>query len=358
MLHGNTLFIAQAYDPLDTNLAGVLDWVKEFSRHSIGEVCVLAQRVKNLDEKHPINVQVFGHGRHLKTMLTFYLKVYSLHRRYNFKRVFIYMGGLHVLLLFPLKLIFGFSLYQWKAHPKINFLLNFTSRYVVDRIYTSTPSALPIDTPKRLAVGTGVSSSKFYSMCYGKKKWDFIFAGRLSPSKNLNRCIDVIDRLRKDREIIAYFLIVGEAYIPEDMHYVDELKNRIINNGLERQIVFHGPAKHDSLASLYANARYYLNLTDTAVDRSVIEAMHCGIPPIFTNHCFYELVGKYLPLVLSAPNYKDETLLDVIEECLKQNDLDYKKTSEYVESYAKVSLSLIEVIKKICNDINEIENCY
>ena len=105
----------------------------------------------------------------------------------------------------------------------------------------------------------------------------FIFWGRLTPLKRIDRAIALFAAVARDRPD-ASFLIIG----PDDGSETD-LRARVQALGLDSQVTFAGPKSLDEIADLAAAHDFFVQLSEQeGAAMSLIEAMQLGLVPVVT----------------------------------------------------------------------------
>lgn len=105
----------------------------------------------------------------------------------------------------------------------------------------------------------------------------FIFWGRLTPLKRIDRAIDLFTQIARDRPD-ARFLIIG----PDDGSEA-ALKDRVKSLGLTETVSFAGAKSLNEIAALAADNDFFVQLSEQeGAAMSLIEAMQLGLVPIVT----------------------------------------------------------------------------
>jgi len=347
MLRGSTLFLAQAYDPQHANQAAVVAWVEGFRRHCEREVLVLAG-----SGGHAVGdgrVRSFGGGGRPRRMWRFVREYSALYRKYRFRRVFVYMDQGALFVAGALKLLHGSRLYLWRAHPYISPAHRFMVRHVVDRAYSSSPLAIAVQSDRIRIVGAGVDAARFNRVPV-PYRWDFVYVGRIAPQRRIEDHIDVIDKLRA-RGIDATLALIGDAYLPRDRDYAAAMRRSVTARGLDERIVFLGAIVNADLPAYYSAARFTLNISDSAVDRSVLEAMHCGTPPLSNNVILASFLGDRIEPGLVEAGASTDRIAELAAALCRLTPEAHQALSARIASLAKAELSLDPLIERICRDI-------
>jgi glycosyltransferase involved in cell wall biosynthesis len=282
------VFICQAVDLDDPALATTVRWLEALAaKPTVERVRVLTLRDGRHHLPPGIEVHSFGGSSRLGRLIGFYrAAVRALRDRPDL--FLIYQGGPYPLLLLPVKLIKRIPVVQWKAHPVITPAMAFQARWCDDLVFTSTPAAFPLDLPKVRAVGQGVDVETF-RVEERQPIGDLIATCRISPRKRVREMIEAV-ALANRKFGTEYRLNVYGPTLPGDEAYADELERLLDRLDARDRIALNGPVLHERMPALLNGHWAFLNFAGTALDRSVVEAMACGLPVVSTNEAVAEIV--------------------------------------------------------------------
>ena len=152
----------------------------------------------------------------------------------------------------------------------------------------------------------------------------FIFWGRLTPLKRIDRAIDLFARIAEARPD-ASLLLIG----PDDGCEV-ALKAQVAALGLEDKVTFAGPMDHDAIAAVAPEHDFFIQLSkQEGAAMSLIEAMQLGLAPVVTP------VGE-------MPRYVSHMERGVIYETEAQAAADVLRLLEEPELFARISGEAID----------------
>ena len=118
---------------------------------------------------------------------------------------------------------------------------------------------------------------RFKPLPQGKVEPSFIFWGRLTPQKGLERAIRVFAAIR-EKIPSARFRIIGP-----DVGLLHALKSLCKSLDMDDAVVFSGVATHDEIAGFAQYASFYLQTSEyEGMAMSVVEAMQMGLVPVVT----------------------------------------------------------------------------
>jgi glycosyltransferase involved in cell wall biosynthesis len=250
----------------------------------------------------PPNVTVHSVGREKgysrpRRFFRFYLLLFRILRREKIDEVFAHMNILFAAMAGPFLKIKRIPLFLWHAHRSVTTILRiavFFSRSA----FTSTAAGLRLSGHKRTIVGQGIDTNLFRPDGETRLNETLLYAGRISPIKNVHILVEVVDDLVRNRGLGSLRLIVaGEPLdLRRDRKYLEFIKKMIRERGLGEYIVFPGKLDRDTLVKWYQRAVILLNLSDTgSLDKVLLEAMACGCIPVSSNESFRMLYEQKFP---------------------------------------------------------------
>lgn len=292
----NILILTQKIDKNDDNLGFFHEWLKKFAEKT-GKVFVIANFVgeRNL----PANVQVFSLGKEIKLgRIRRYFNFY----KYLFKTlpktdaVFIHMIPVWVILVWPAAFIYRKKIYLWYMHKSVTFSLRLAEK-LVEKIFTASPESCRLNSKKIIITGHGIDTEHFKPENFPKDSGalKLLTAGRITTSKDYEFLLEAIESL-KTRGYGAILDIVGAPITSADFSYKNKLEDLIIKKGLQNIINFIGPKTYAEMPDVYNSHDLFIHASETgSLDKAVLEAMACGLPPVTTSEAFGSiLAGRYL----------------------------------------------------------------
>lgn len=287
-------FICHRYHDKDIINGSLVGWVDELAKR-VKEVYLLTlDRPKQLPTRSNIYMNLMGSRstNKIKTALRFI----RITRSTPVDCFFIWQGGHYPALL---KLT-GKPVFQWKAHPRVEWWQDLYSRYCNNITFTSTPYSYP-GGGRVEVVGHGVDCEHFRPMNV-QKTWDYLMVGRVSRSKKIEKAAKLVG----DKTLVC----VGPCLTKDDYKYKVELYEVFAG----KRIMFLGSVTRDRMPLIYNRAKVLLNFSVTALDRSVLEAMACGVTVHTTNKCAQYALEQGIE-AHSLETIWDRILPFMVEEC-------------------------------------------
>jgi glycosyltransferase involved in cell wall biosynthesis len=189
----------------------------------------------------------------------------------------------------------GIRTVLWYTHPSGSFTLRLAEK-LVDRIFTTAAETFPLASAKVVITGHGIDTGMFSpgARRSSGETFNVLSAGRLAPVKRLEMLVEALRLLRRDG-VPAETTFVGPV-LPGNEGYAERLRREIAEAGLEDSVELVGPAPPRSMANFYRRSDALVSTTETgSADKSVLEAMSCGVPVVATNEVFARMVRTVSP---------------------------------------------------------------
>lgn len=211
----------------------------------------------------------------------------------------------------------------------MNLMTRIAAAFSKNVFYTSPFACMSIFT-HAIQMPVGIDTHLF-TPSHGEKdigtQKKILFLGRLSPVKRAELFIEA-GRLTPD----GYeFHLYGDAP-PQDQKYATDIKSTAGAN-----VFFHPSVKNEDTPLVYRAHDLYVNLTpEGSMDKTVLEAIACGIPVLVSNTSFSEVLP---PTSLLSP-ITTEQLAHQIVACTSVAKKDQKAILEHSRSLVVLKHSL------------------
>jgi glycosyltransferase involved in cell wall biosynthesis len=340
--------ICQAVDRDDPILASTIRWIEALAgRHDVARVRVLALRTGRHHLEESVAVHRFGRQNRLARLTAFYREV-ARTLRPRPSLFLVYQGGPYPALLLPLRLLLRIPVVQWKAHPVIDRAMAFYARWCDDLLFTSTPTAFPMDLPKVHAVGQGIDTETFHIEAR-PLTGDLITVCRITPRKRVEEMISAVAHANREFGTQYRFDVYGPT-LPGDEAYAARLEAVIDHLGARDWITLRGPIAHAQLPALLSGHRAFLNFAETALDRSVVEAMACGLPVISTNDSVIDILPPDLHQALIADKRSTTHQAEAIHALLGMPQAELRVLGERMREIVVAEHSLDRLFDRILGE--------
>jgi glycosyltransferase involved in cell wall biosynthesis len=268
-----TLIIYNLETDLDSQvLAAAHDWV-EASAAQVGKVFVYSTHVGRTNLPANVVVKEIGGGNFSKRLVGLF-RLYksfaiSLKHRSNVC-VFHHMSPRTLLILGPLYKIAGIKQGLWYSHSKKSPSLKY-SQGLADKIFTSTPSAIPIVNSRIRYVGHGIKSQSLLDVLKSStiKREGILALGRIVPVKNIELAISAISESKyKDLQLTCIGPHLSES------EYVKSLTDFAISHQVELKLKQALP--YSKIPQVLSGFEFIFTGTPRSVDKAVIEGAMSG----------------------------------------------------------------------------------
>tara|TARA_Y100000310_G_scaffold343301_1_gene450259 strand:- start:8801 stop:9856 length:1056 start_codon:yes stop_codon:yes gene_type:complete len=345
----NIIFICQAVDDNDPIMASSISLIREIAlRPEIEKVTVLTLRQGDFILPENVQIHTIKGKNRLATVIKFYKEIFKRIKQTDY--YFIYMGGHYPLLLLPIKLLFGKPIYQWKAHPKISLSMRFYAYFCDTKIFTSVSKAFPLKLDKVKVVGQGVDIGQFNIDNSLSKTEDLISVGRISQVKYLEKALRALAACNQ-RYNTNYRLNIYGPVFAKDQNYKNQLDQFIIKLNLSQLVRFRGAVSRQQLPNILNRHQLMISFNTTALDRSVVEAMACGLPVITPNQCVAEALPKYHHSLIITENDIDQHA-EIIHQLMSLSEEKRSNLGQELRLIVKENHSLKSLVAKIIKEIN------
>lgn len=292
------LIITQKVDKNDSLLGFFHGWIAEFAKH-YEKVTVIALGVGEYDL--PKNVRVFSLGKNtnkLKILKKFlYTKNffrYIWKERKNYDNVFVHMNPEYVVMGGLFWRLTGKKIGLWYMHRSVDLKLRIAEK-LTHIIFSATPESFRLKTKKLNITGHGINVRQFVSKDNSivNDPFRIITVGRISPIKDYETLIDTIKILQKNN-LKVKLDIIGGIGRSDQKKYLESLKKKVKDNGLEEIIKFIGPLPNREVVSFLHKSDLFVNTSQTgSLDKAILEAMSCGLITVSSNDSSKDVFGVY-----------------------------------------------------------------
>ncbi|MEA2112506.1 MAG: glycosyltransferase [Patescibacteria group bacterium] len=289
------LILTQKVDKNDDGVLGFFHgWVNEFAKHC-EQVIVIALEARDYDL--PNNVKVLSLGKEqgksrLKYAFNFYKYIWS--ERKNYDNVFVHMNPEYIVLGGLFWRLMGKKIGLWYMHKSVDLKLRLAEKLTYI-IFSATPESFRLKTKKLNITGHGIDVEQFISKdsLIKNKAFRVVTVGRISPIKDYETLIDAIKILQKYNSKIELDIIGGVGKAGQEK-YLESLKKKVKNDGLEEVINFIGPVPTNNIVNYLQESNLFVNTSHTgSLDKTILEAMSCGLITISSNDSSKNVFGVH-----------------------------------------------------------------
>lgn len=320
----NLLIFNLKTDADDSVLGFTTDWINALAAkcNRITVITMMAGRLAVAD-----NVEVFSVGKERgysepRRLLEFYRILWRVLRTGQINACFAHMMPLFAVLGWPLLKPRKIPVVLWYAHHHVSPLLRLATT-LVDRVVASSRSGFRINTPKFRSIGQGIDVERFAPTQAEReenKKIVLLTVGRISPVKRLEIVLDALTMLSPEIYERLELHYVGDPLGKAGERYMHKLQQRIDALGLTGIVSFYPALPFHLVQVAYQGGDIFINSSDTdSIDKTVLEAMSCGLPIITSNAAFTEVLGSELATKWFIPKNDPSALADRITQLILMN---------------------------------------
>lgn len=314
------LIITQKVDMNDDLLGIYHEWIKRIAARceSVFVICLCKG-----EHDLPENVKIFSLGKekmesNFRYLFNFYKHIWRLRKQYD--TVFVHMNPEYIILGGLFWKICGKKTVLWYAHYLSNLKLK-VAIILADKIVTSIKQAFPLKSRKLEVLQQGIDTDKFSPKTDVRESAGvlrILSLGRISPIKKHEILIDSAVILKEGG--VSFFLtIAGEpAGAAKDLRFYDNLVQKVKKTDMEDVVKFIGKVPNIETPSVYNNNDIFVNLTPTgSFDKTILEAMACGLAVFVSNRAYRDIFDKDLENVLMFKEGDAKELAEKIANFVK-----------------------------------------
>lgn len=287
------LFITQKVDKDDDILGVYHRWIEELAGHfeKIKVICLYQGRTEL-----PANVEVYSLGKEsgksrLKYLFRFYKYLFSSG---GYDKVFVHMNPEYVLLGGLFWKLLKKKIFFWYNHP-MGGLKARIAIGLADLVFHTSPFAFAARYKKSKIMPVGVDTELFRFIPAIKKKLrSILYLGRISPIKNLEVLIEAALLLDNQGEEFQ-LSIIGNPSKKSEISYAEKIKNLAEPLVKKNKVVFWDAIPNYKVPEIYNAHVISVNMTPSgSFDKTIIEAMACGVLTLVSNRFFEEILPPEL----------------------------------------------------------------
>lgn len=328
------LFITHKIHEKDDDFAFTSLWVKEFIRQGFEtEVICLEKGVHS----GGFNVHSLGKeaGRSkLQSLARFWRLILTL--KYN--RVFVHMNPKWVMAGAPYWWLSRTPVYLWYTHYTQPLSLR-VSGWLCRRLFAATAECLPQyeGNPKKVVTGHGIDLNFWDGAIIPREgrrpKTDLLSVHRICRSKRPHLTIGALKFLPKEYNLTIYGRVLESDYYQEIQKLIKDLE-------LVDRVKFMGSVPMPELKKIYPQFQIMVNMAPATIDKTIVEAMYCGVEPVTTSGN-----AKAIGLTKSPTDDAPETIAKHILTLPASSIQELRKIVEEKHSLASLVKKMGEYIK-------------
>lgn len=360
MSETNLLIFNLKTDADDDVLGFTTDWINSLAGE-FNQVYVVSMEVGRIDVAD--NVEVFSLGKEkgyskARRAFELYKILWGLVAARKVHACFCHMTPLFAIMAWPILRMQRIPIFLWYAHKSVTLILRIAVQ-LVDRVLTSSATGFQLRSKKTRIIGQGIDTQRFSPIARTSrlsKEFHILTVGRLSPIKRADVLLHAASILAQRRPGMSFkVLIVGKALTPRDSEYERALLELVKKLQIEEKVQFLGARPYREIHQFYVQADCFVNLGETeSVDKTVLEAMSCGVPIITSNIAFYEILDPQLASEWLIERERIDLLCDRLISIHDMTSAERSLLGEKLRRIVLESHSLANLTRRICEQIEEI----
>jgi len=264
-------------------------WVKNISKN-VEKLYIITLELGPYDLPGNVEIYTLADKKFKLNKLAYLQKLLALILP-RIDSVFVHMFPDLVILSSPLAWFYRKKIIFWYTHRHVSFKLKLAV-YLSHKVITASQYSLRLRSPKIKVIGHAIDTNHFKpkNNILKEKQFTIIAVGRIDRVKNYETLIRAFIIIGNKIDCIVN--IIGKTY--EDQSYFESLKTLVKVNKLKTKIQFLGSIPNENLAKYYLQSHLFINLTRSgSFDKSILEAMACGIPVLTCNRAIHEMLSPY-----------------------------------------------------------------
>jgi glycosyltransferase involved in cell wall biosynthesis len=292
----NVLVFNLGMDAAHSVLGHTTAWTRELARRC-DHVSVITMFAGRLDLEDNVTVRSLGKelGRSEPRLLfEFYRLVREVLNERRIDACFAHMAPLFTVLFAPFAWRHRIPVLLWYAHPTVSPTLR-AAHALADRCVTANSASFPLRSDKLFIVGHGIDTDAFTPPRHIAAHYETtaVAVGRITPRKRVHDMIEAVEILQREREMQLRLELIGGPATEADHEYLAQLRHLAASRGVDHAVRFRGPVPFDEMPPYYHRGMLSLNLSDTALDKAILESMASGCIPVSRNPAFEALANGH-----------------------------------------------------------------
>jgi glycosyltransferase involved in cell wall biosynthesis len=331
-------------------------WTNELARRCdhVSVITMFAGRLEVDD-----NVTVHSLGKELgrsepRRLVEFYRLVRLVLDERHIDACFAHMAPLFTVLFAPVARRHGIPVLLWYAHRSVTPTLRI-AHALADRCVTANSASFRLPSDKLFVVGHGIDTEKFRPPRETAAAYETtaVSVGRITRIKGLQEMIEAVAILERERGLSLRLELVGGPSTSTDHEYLATLERSVASLGMQHLVSFRGPVPFYEIAPSYHRGVLFLNLSDTALDKAILESMASGCIPVSRNPAFQALAhAQGLDWLVPAPG--PHGLADCIGSALQRGRADRPALVARLRSIVTEEHSLSRLSDRIIAHLSEL----
>jgi glycosyltransferase involved in cell wall biosynthesis len=214
--------------------------------------------------------------------------------------VLAHMGPVFAVAATPIARLAGIPTFLWYAHGHVSPLLRL-AHLLTAGVGTSTPEGFRIASERVTITGQGIDLDRFRPTDAPVTSPRLLSVGRFSPIKAYETILEAVARPAVSTRADLTVELLGGVHSQTEAAYLDSLRERARRLTVSERVRFVEGLPYAEIVPTYQRASLFATASATgSMDKVVLEAAACGLPPIVCNDACRQLYGDLWPALSFA----------------------------------------------------------
>lgn len=278
-------------DPDDSIFSHQVDIAKRLSV-KFNEILILTNKVpsQTFAENTLVNLN-WIQGQNFRNIIKFYLVVIRYWKFIRNSIIFSHMTEVQSALLSPITKFLNIQHYLWYAHAAKSRFLNW-NYFFTNGIITSTSGSCPKTGNKIHYIGQSIDFEIFdFKERDFSKIREFVYFGRIDPSKKIHEIIECLSRVRETSKEIN-LRIVGSNSGKQTLNYYEGVRD-YVNEHCRDWVTFEPSVNRKYLPETLQDAQVFIHSFQGSLDKTLLEATSLGLAVVTINKEYTKEFGSW-----------------------------------------------------------------
>jgi glycosyltransferase involved in cell wall biosynthesis len=215
-------------------------------------------------------------------------------QRDHYEKVFVHnVGPKFVILGYPVWKILNKSIALWYVHGQVDWKLRVAEK-LASIIFSSAPESFRVPSKKINYLGHGIDTESLGALALrtDPSMFTILQVGRISAKKHCDVVLDAVHLFSQHYKHPFRMIFVGATVAKEDVEYLEAMKRKVAQLGLDHEVSFEGGVPPRGLFEYYTRANVTVNVSTTrGVDKVALESAAAGVPVFTTFQAFRPIFG-------------------------------------------------------------------
>jgi glycosyltransferase involved in cell wall biosynthesis len=336
------LIITQAVDIQDQVLGFFVEWLREFAGQTQTNILSLFKGTVPSDLASIVySLEKEKGSSQFRRLSLLYRHLWKLRNEYD--TVFVHMNPIYVILGWPLFFLGRKKITLWYTHKHVDWKLRIATA-LAHTIYSASKESFRLETKKLIITGHGIDVDGKFAFASAQGRRGVVSISRFSPTKQIGLIVSAY--AQKVARLGGHPLtIFGSPITALDREYKLEVEKArdALTESQKSQILFHGACSHDTVPEILAQAKVFINMSNTgSMDKAILEACARGCLVVSTNEAFKDILGDWY-----CSGGKESDIATLLARACNLSDVEYERVASSNRTYVETKHSLSKLIRSL-----------